>query len=192
MAMQFLRKACSETWSYKSLGGLNVSEQESLVEIANENMAVNSEICQLAHNVALVLIVTIGNVCWPRFDRSLDERNPVLKKNFPVSCSVTQFLHNYSNDRKLRHSLNVQVLLWKSHSKSWSFAVSNIYFTQTFIQSNTQSAEVLATCRLHLELNFINFAFLFKGFQWHVIACQECVNAMSVSLLWQIPIVSDP
>ena len=42
----------------------------------------------------------------------------------------------------------------KEQSLEGIICSSNIYSQQTSIQSNTQCAEVLTTCRLHLELNF--------------------------------------
>ena len=74
--------------------------------------------------------------------------------------NIFQFLAHFTalarhQCRDMISSLNVQVLYCeRAIEVLLPFAVSNIYFTQTFIQSNTQGAEVLTTWRLHLELNF--------------------------------------
>ena len=72
---------------------------------------------------------------------------------FPVSCSF----HSSCTAPVWRNRRVLQLPRFYCEEQSLEGIIicsSNIYFTQTFIQSNTQGAEVLATCRLHLELNF--------------------------------------
>ena len=109
----------------------------------------------------------------------------VARKEFEffASCKNSAASYAYSC-RDTISSLNVQVLYCeRAIEVLLPFAVSNIYFTQTFIQSNTQGAEVLTTCRLHLELNFINLPFYLKAFQVTYLSRCWCMSRHNYSIL---------